>query len=175
MPPVLPLDPSAAAGLAQQLVGAFGERAAEAELLRRGWVTANVNMGIRNARDFDLLIMKNNRSLQIRVKTCSPGQDMQFRTRKTHSITTDGIADTDFTVIVRMGTSREDDQFYIIPTKVVREALSAHRTASLSTQQDRGHWVLRWRELHSGKAKPNYGFERKWVRYLNAWDQLDGV
>jgi hypothetical protein len=159
--------------VAKQLIGAFGERAVEAELLRRRWVTANINASIRNARDFDLFAAKKNRSLQIRVKTCSPGEDAQFGTPENQEITMDEITDTDFTVIVRMGASRESDQFYIVPTRVVFDALSAHRTAALSTQKDKGHWVLKWRELRSGKVKPNYGFEKKWAKYLNAWDGLE--
>ena len=175
MTPLLPLDPSADAGVAKQLIGAFGERVVEAELLRRGWVTANVNASIRNARDFDLFAVKKGRSLQIRVKTCSLGEDAQFRTRKNQEITADGVADTDFTIVVRMGAIREGDQFYIVPTRVVLNALSAHRTASLPTQKDTGQWVLRWRELRSGEAKQNYGFEKKWEQYLNTWDRLDGA
>lgn len=64
-----------------QLVGAFGERAVEAELLRRGWVTANINASIRNVKDIDLFAEKNNRSLRIRVKTCSRKEAVQYRTR----------------------------------------------------------------------------------------------
>jgi len=100
---------------------------------------------------------------------------MQFRCRKSQEITTDGIADADFTVIVRMGAGRVSDQFYIVPSRVIFEALSAHRTASLPTQKDLGHWVLRWREHRSGEVKPNYGFEKKWTTYLNAWDGLEGA
>jgi hypothetical protein len=175
MTPLLPFDPIADAPVAQQLVGAFGERAVEAELLRRGWLTANVNASVRNARDFDLFATKKTRSLQIRVKTCSPGQDVQFNTARGREIILDEIADTDFTVVVRIGASRDRDQFYIVPTKIVRTALSVHRTNALRTQQDRGHWVLRWREHRSDEEKPNYGFERKWALYLDAWGRLDGA
>src|SRR5215813_7503630 len=94
----------AASGRANgQLVGAFGERAVEAELLRRGWVTANINASIRNVKDFDLFAVKNARSLHIRVKTCSPKEDMQFNSRPDEEITTLGIRRTDFTVVVQMG------------------------------------------------------------------------
>jgi hypothetical protein len=64
-----------------QLVGAFGERAVEAELLRHGWVTANVNTSIRNVKDIDLFAFKSTRSLHIRVKTCSPKKDIQYSSR----------------------------------------------------------------------------------------------
>ena len=75
-----------------QLVGAFGERAVEAELLRRGWVTANINASIRNVKDFDLFAVKNSVWLHIRVKTCSPNVDMQYSSRIDREITTDDCA-----------------------------------------------------------------------------------
>jgi hypothetical protein len=162
-------------GLDGQLVSAFGERAAEAELLRRRWVTANINASIRNMKDFDLFAVKRGRSLQIRVKTCSLGQDVQYTVPRNREIRSDDIADTDFTIIVRMGASRDGDQFYIIPTRVVFAALSAWRTEALSTQKDDGHWVLRWKELRGGRLKPNSGFEKKWAQYLDAWDSLGGA
>ncbi len=159
-----------------QLVGAFGERAVEAELLRRNWVTANVNASIRNVKDVDLFAFKNTRSLHIRVKTCSPNTDIQYSSRKGQEITTDDIARTDFTVIVRMGATRNDDQFYVVPTPVVLQALKEHRRASLARGvKDEGHWVLRWNELRSRQSQPNYGFEKKWAEYLNRWDGLETI
>ena len=157
-----------------QLVGAFGERAVEAELLRRGWMTANINASIRNVKDFDLFAVKKNaRSLHIRVKTCSPKKDVQYRMREGQEITTDDIGHTDFTVVVRMGSRRDEDRFYVVPTKVVFEALAEWRRTALARQQDKGHWVLRWHELRSGESRPNYGFEKKWQKYLDGWSQLE--
>jgi hypothetical protein len=157
----------------RQLVGAFGERAVEAELLRRGWLTANINASIKNAQDFDLFAHKDGQTQHIRVKACSPGEDVQFRTPASQEIVVERIGESDFTIIVRMGLSRDEDQFYIVPTGIVLQALAAHRTASLAgNQQDKGHWVLRWREHGTGLSKPNYGFEKKWLKYRDAWEQL---
>ena len=36
-----------------QAVGAYGEKMVEAELLRRGWLPANVNATVKNAAEFD--------------------------------------------------------------------------------------------------------------------------
>jgi hypothetical protein len=163
----------------KQLVSAFGERAVEAELLRRGWVTANINASIRNVKDFDLFAAKNARSLQIRVKTCSANADVQYGTPQNQEITTDDIRETDFTVVVRMDATRNDDRFYVVPTPVVLQALAEWRRASLAEpgrkgpRKDEGHWVLRWREHREWQSRPNYGFEKKWAEYLNRWDQLD--
>ena len=159
-----------------QLVSAFGERAVEAELLRNGWVTANVNASIRNVKDIDLFAVKNNRSLHIRVKTCSPKNDMSYGLRKGQEITTDDIRGTDFTVVVRMGATRNEDQFYVVPSRVVLQALAEWRRAALAgprPQKDIGLWVLRWREHSSSQNKPNYGFEKKWEKYLDRWGGLE--
>jgi hypothetical protein len=99
---------------------------------------------------------------------------MQFNSRKGQEITFDDIAGTDFTVVVRMGVMRNDDRFYIVPTRIVLQALKEHRRASLTRGvQDKGHWVLQWDELRSGQSQPNYGFEKKWEKYLDGWQQLD--
>jgi len=157
-----------------QLIGTFGERAVEAELLRRRWVTANINASIRNIKDFDLFAVKNARLVHIRVKTCSPNTDMQFSFRKGQEITFDDIAATDFTVVVRMGATRNDDRFYVVPTRVVLQAVDKHRRASLARDvKDDGHWVLKWRERRDEQSNPNYGFEKKWAEYLNRWGGLE--
>jgi hypothetical protein len=62
-------------GLSAQAVGAFDEKAVEAELLRRGWIASNVNASIKNAADFDIFALKGARIVRIRVKTCGPGFD----------------------------------------------------------------------------------------------------
>jgi hypothetical protein len=113
------------------------------------------------------------------VKTCSPNQDVTYGTPKNQEITADDIGETDFTVVVRMGAKRNEDRFYVVPSRVVLKALAEWRRAALGgpgskgPQKDIGLWVLRWRELRSGQSKPNYGFEKKWEKYLDGWDQLD--
>ena len=44
--------------MSHQAVGAYGEKVVEGELLRRGWITSNVNASIKNAVDFDLFALK---------------------------------------------------------------------------------------------------------------------
>ena len=167
--------------LTSQLVGAFGERAAEAELLRNGWHTANFNASIKNAADHDLIASKPGRTVHLRVKTCGPGQDaFQFGSHAGQELTTAGLATTDYTILVRMGVKRHDDCFYVIPTSTLWDQINVHRNAFLapkldgSTRKDVGHWTLRLNHLKSGELKPNYGFSSKWAQYLNAWPSLDG-
>jgi hypothetical protein len=168
--------------LNSQLVGAFGEKAAEAELLRRGWRTANFNTSIKNAADHDLIAVKGVRRIHLRVKTCGPGQDaFQFSSRPGQKLTTDDITDLDYTILIRMGGDREGDRYYVIPTRILREQINAHRRAFLdnlrrdgNSRQDLGHWTLRLNPIRGGEDRPNYGFAQKWDAYRDAWKSLDG-
>jgi hypothetical protein len=100
------------ASIGHQAVGACGEKAVEAELLRRGWITSNVNASIRNAADFDIFALKNNRSAQIRVKACGEGENaFHFRFARGQQIACN-VNKSDFTVLVQMGATRNDDHFY---------------------------------------------------------------
>lgn len=160
-----------------ELVGAFGEKAVEAELLRRGWRTANFNSSIKNAANYDLVAWKSKRTVQLRVKTCGPGWNaFQFSMKPGQELPTAEVGDTDYTILVRMGAVREDDLFYVVPTRTLREQINAWRSEALSQarpQSDRGHWTLRLAERRGGEDRPNYGFERKWKCYLNNWRLLD--
>jgi hypothetical protein len=60
--------------MSSQAVGAYGEKIVEAELLRRGWLPANVNATVKNAAEFDILAQKEGRIVCLRVKTCGIGQ-----------------------------------------------------------------------------------------------------
>src|SRR6266571_1719815 len=102
-------------GKENQLVGAFGEKAVEAELLRRGWLTSNVNASIKNAADYDIFAKKGERRIELRIKTCGAGfKSFQFGGfRPGQEITVSGILDSDYTILVQMSSSRKDDSFYV--------------------------------------------------------------
>lgn len=168
--------------LGAQTVGAYGEKVVEAELLRRGWVPSNVNASIKNAAEFDIFALKQGRLVCIRVKTC--GADMnafQFGGfRPGLEIASDRLADSDFTILVRMGATRQEDLFYVIPTHVVRRTIGASRSAYLKQEKraggqrkDTGHWTLHLADLRSGEDRPSHGFARKWAVYCNNWDILE--
>ena len=58
--------------------------------------------------------------MRLRVKTCGPGVDaFQFATPR------GVVEDLDFTVLVRMGRDRASDEFYVLPTRVLREEIAA--------------------------------------------------
>jgi hypothetical protein len=167
------------AKIKSQAVGAYGEKVVEAELLRCLWVPANVNASIKNAADFDIFALKNGRTVHIRVKTCGPNvKEFQFNSPRGQKIVTNGFSDVDFTVLVSMGKTRNEDEFYIVPTSVVRVAVSAHREHYLAQLKrngekriDNGQWSLRLRDSNS--KDPSYGFEKKWQQYKSNWLSLE--
>src|SRR6476659_5260796 len=110
-----------------QLVGAFGEKMAEAELLRRGWRTANFNTSITNAAEHDLIAEKGSRLVQLRVKTCGPGwNSFQFSCPVGKEFATD-VPANDYTILVLMREDRRDDKFYIMPTSILRKQINDAR------------------------------------------------
>lgn len=163
--------------LRKQVVGAYGEKAVEAELLRKGWVTANINTSIKNAADFDIFAHKGRHKINIRVKTCKPsGIGFTYGFPPGKEIKKTGLAVDDFTVLVRMGLSRREDTFYVIPTRIVRHRLQIHREFYLkqpnrdgTKKKDTGTWYLRFAK---GKA-PNSNIEGRWKKYLDNWSTLE--
>ena len=149
--------------LNHQAIGAFGERAVEAELLRRGWIPANVNATVKNAADGPDL-----RAFQF--GGFEPGE--QVKVGK--------FSDTDFTILVSMSSDRSRDQFYVVPSSVVRQEIALRRKEYLSVakrdgaaRKDTGHWTLRLAKRKDGRQEAGYGLEDKWKQYLEAWDLLE--
>jgi hypothetical protein len=164
-----------------QAVGAYGEKSVEAELLRRGWLPANVNASIKNAADFDIFAVKSDRAVYLRVKTCGPSlTEFQFGVSASEKIATDGLSGADFTVLVQMGASRAEDNFYILPTGEVRKVINARRRSWLSKtrrdgapRKDIGMWALRLQDRRDGVEESGYGLARIWSGYLNNWELLE--
>jgi hypothetical protein len=160
-----------------QAAGAFGEKAVEAELLRRNWMPANVNATVKNAADVDIYAFKRNRSVKIRVKTCRPNMSAVLfgSFHPDQLIPIHGIEATDFTVIVRMHDQRGKDEFYVVPTIVVRKLIRA-RQAYFRRRgaKDIGMFRLRFPDRKDGAKEPGAGIGRKWKPYLDAWKLLDG-
>jgi len=164
--------------ISHQAVGAYGEKVVEGELLRRGWITSNVNASIKNAVDFDLFALKQSRAVQIRVKTCGPRQNaFQFSFRPGQNIIADSFVASDFTILVQMGEERALDQFYVVPTRVVREAIANWAREYLNTKKrdglprkDTGQWVL---DLPGDSSRLNKGFAQKWAKYRDNWTILE--
>jgi len=163
-----------------QAAGAFGEKAVEAELLRRNWLPANINPTFKNAAKFDIYALKTvderERQVQIRVKTCRPNMKAflwgGFPPDK--PITVEGINESDFTIIVRMGNKREDDRFYVVPTAVVWKEIGARREElQPRVVKDIGMFRLGFDERRDGQEEAGRGIGRKWSKYLDKWELLD--
>jgi hypothetical protein len=160
-----------------QAAGAFGEKAVEAELLRRNWIPANVNATVKNAAKFDIYALKGNRTVQIQVKTCRP--DMPaflcsgFQPGK--PITPKTVGPTDFTIVVRMGKKHGADRFYVVPTAVAYEEIGKRQSEQAGRGvKDIGMWRLSFAARKDGKEVAGTGIETKWGEYLDRWDLLDG-
>ena len=160
-----------------QAAGAFGEKAVEAELLRRNWIPANVNDTVKNAAKFDIYAVKGNRSVQIQVKTCRPNMRV-FLCSGFHPgepITTKDVGATEFTIVVRMGNQRQDDQFYVVPTSVVlKEIGKRQHKQSENGIKDIGLWRLSFAPRKDLQEEAGRDIKGKWEKYLGCWDMLDG-
>ena len=67
-------------------------------------------------------------------------------------IKTTGINETDFTIIVRMGESHNEDRFYIVPTAVVWQEISKRQAEHKSRGvKDIGMWRLSFSERRDGR------------------------
>ncbi|ROP83945.1 hypothetical protein EDC65_3287 [Stella humosa] len=164
-----------------QAVGAYGEKVAEAELLRHGWVPANVNASIRNNADYDIFAQKGSQVMLVRVKTCGPGQDaFQFSFPVGRDIAIEHLHPNDVTILIRMGGRRQDDQCYAMPTATLWSFIELHRASYLNRLTrdgkplvDTGQWTLRLPARRDGVDRPNYGFEDKLRAYLDNWEFAD--
>lgn len=162
--------------ITQQAAGAFGEKAAEAELLRWGWIPANVNATVKNAARFDIYAVKGNRAVQVQVKTCRPNRTAFLcgGFEPGAPITTTKIGPTNFTIVVRMGCERQNDQFYVVPTAVAwKEISKRQREQRQGGTKDIGMWRLSFSDRKDGQEEAGRGIERKWKQYLGAWKLLD--
>jgi hypothetical protein len=174
MPNLLKLSP--------QAVGAFGERAVETELLRYGWIPANVNATVKNAADFDIYAVKRGHTVHLRVRACGPDtRAFQFGGFDPgEQVQVGKFNDTDFTVLVSMSSERSRDQFYVLPSRIVREEIALRQKDYLSmakrdgtARKDTGHWRLQLAKRKDGRQEGGYGLEDKWKQYLGAWDLLE--
>ncbi len=155
--------------------GNAGEHLVMAELLARGHHAA---MTDRANPAFDIITRFADRYSSIRVKT-STSTSFQWTAKKDGSIFLNFSPNdpTDFCVLIVMPDAPRNADIYVVPTKVVNSAIQAHRDNYLNTlkrdggkRKDTGHWVLR---LRGNPERPNYGFDKKWAQYKDAWRLLE--
>jgi hypothetical protein len=165
--------------ITRQEVGTYGKEAVEAELLQRNWKLANVNQTVKNAPKIDIHAVKEGHSVQIRVTACRPEEPKVLIGGFTPGkpITTNDIAVSDFTIIVRMGKERQDDRFYVMPTAVAWKEIAKRQSErkERGIAEKIGMWSLYFRDRRDGQERGGWGIERKWERYKGAWELLDGL
>jgi hypothetical protein len=76
-----------------------------------------------------------------------------------------------------MGTKRGEDQFYVIPTCILRPQIEASKEHYMGQTKrgggnhvDLGMWTL---HLDGNKEQLNHGYSEKWKTYLDNWASLD--
>jgi hypothetical protein len=91
----------------------------------------------------------------------------------------DDLREVDFTVLVAMGETAATDRFFVVPTRVVREALEAARVAFYRVLRkdgeprvETGQITLWLRPLRSERDDCQHDFAQKWERYLAGWQLL---
>jgi hypothetical protein len=173
------------------MAGRFGEHMVQAELERWGWNTCNLNAGFPNAPGFDLLAWKDDADatedaetlprhrIYVRVKTASPG-----RRRFVFGIEAKGkppdverIESNDYTVLVSMGSERDGDVFYVVPTCELRNEMIRRwnylHGDSPPKRKEAGILALHFYDAPKKRpTEPGYGLDKKWKCYLNAWGTL---
>jgi hypothetical protein len=156
-----------------QLVGAFGEWAAIVELLRRGWTPANVNQTINNNQDVDIFAQKRDRKVSISVKTLRESQSHWTigGFKRGVPIQPLPVDHSHFTILVTMGREREGDQFYVIPSHVVRQECALRQREVYPS--DRGAWNMRLADRKDGEVRAGWGIRNKWKQYCEAWEGLE--
>src|SRR5208337_1834080 len=96
------------------LIGNAGEFYVMAELLKNGVIAG---LTPRNARAFDILATKDNKTVKIRVKTKSQEfPNWQWMAKKDKSIFQDLSDIDDFTILVDLTNNLAEMSFYIIKT-----------------------------------------------------------
>lgn len=169
------------ARISAQAVGAYGEKAVEGELLRRGWIPSNVNTSVRNAAEYDIIAQKAGQLVCLRVKTCGAGQRaFQFAWPIGKTFTWDNLPPNDFTALVSMGATRNEDEFWVVPTAVLRQRLKASQAQYLEQlkrdgqpRKDTGQWTLWLDPMKSGEMRPSYGIAAAWTGHRDNWEFID--
>jgi hypothetical protein len=153
-----------------QAVGAYGEKIVEAELLRHGWIPANANKTVPNAAVFDIFAYRGKSLAAIRVRACGPTQN-EFVFRKFDPDET--FATHDFTVLVKMGANRKDDEIYVIPTSCLHRDVERYRQQGTEAGMKDVRWTLYLDDHPSDKLQCRRGFRKKWAAYRDHWTQLE--
>lgn len=160
--------------------GILGENLVCNELLWRGWIPVNTNIGYRNTPNVDIFAAKGKDkvALQIKASTDSANKSVQvgYGERKKFFNGKPGPT-ADFIIFVRIFDLKRYD-CYIVPVKVAESAVARgynnwSKTPKRDGQQRSAAFPASIRFMPN-KNRPNYSnYEQKWAVYLDAWEQLE--
>ena len=165
-----------------QLTGAQGEAIVLYELMWRGWVPANVNQFVRNARNIDIIatseasipvalsVKTSGKTANGAIRLTAKQKDLAFNRHKG--------AQAAFVVFVLIDkTSSKKYRCFVVPTDIAERAV----------QEAHDHW-LRFPKRDGKPRKDSFkaiqfagtdsdrniasAFATKWADYEDAWDQL---
>jgi hypothetical protein len=81
-----------------------------------------------------------------------------------------------------MGSDRSGDEFYVVPTAIVRKWVNARideylaqKTRKGSDRKDTGRWTLYLDALRSGETRHSHDYKNKWKKYKDGWSLADTV
>ena len=157
--------------------GNIGEYLVMADLLYYGF---DAYIGNRNNAAFDIACWakQTNRASRVRVKTTS-NSSAAWTVKKSGEIFLDLQDNDDFVAIVDIAKGTRLRSTYIVPTIVVLECLQSDHAFYVShakkdgtpRKQEQG---MRNLCLHGEERLTDrcYGYDKKFSKYLEAWDQL---
>jgi len=165
-----------------QLVGAMGETIVLYELMHRGWVPANVNAFVRNARNIDVVAIKEEFQIALSVKTSGPNSATNFQLGgkpDTPLFNKHNGAKASYVCFVILDSKLSRAyKIYVVPVQIAESIIQATdkhwRSMPRRDGQPRKPGIRGIR--FSGKdtlGNIASGFSEKWACYLDAWDQLE--
>jgi hypothetical protein len=169
------------AGSRRQTAGMLGENIAINELLWHGWLPVNVNVGLRNAPNIDIIAARGDKSVHIQVKASADkandiievgrGMKDRFFNAKNGPL-------AHFVVFLKI-RAPDDYECYVVPVDVAEKEVSrCYHAWNKTPKRDgakRSENFPAMIYLSLNKNRPNESNCReRWKKYLNAWQLLDG-
>jgi hypothetical protein len=166
-----------------QTVGAMGETIVLYELMFHGWLPANVNTLVRNARNIDVIAIKEHAQVALSIKTSGFKSNSNFQLggiseSKVFNRHSFGAQAQFVCFVILSPKSAHDYCCYVVPVKVAEEAIqNADRHWRSHPKRDGGERKPGIRGIRfTGCDTPGNigaGFENKWSVYKDAWYLLD--
>ena len=158
------------------MIGNAGEFYAMAELTRRGWVAG---LTPRNSRAFDILAIKNNKSINIRIKTKTAKSNIfRWNAKRNKEIFLEKTVE-DYCVLVDL-PDREADApvYYIVPTLVIEKWIVSDFETWLRTPGKGGRPhspdnKIRLFYVDDDQTQLGHGYSIRLKAYLNDWNRLE--